>query len=432
MTSSSPTLLPPSEGPRLIVYHQTIHDPQGNFHSLLPLLTNNTGVTHVIVAAIHLNAEPGNITLNDHKPDDKRFDQLWGEVAWLQGSGVKVLGMLGGAAQGSFEKLSGNEESVCLKQHFTRSISLDTDLLNQFEAYYTPLKSIVAKYKLNGLDLDIEEETSLSTTTRLISRLRSDFGADFLITLAPVATALIPDPNIPAHLRPPRPMLASGPSPNPLHPTLPHLSGFSYPELECSIHGREIAWYNTQFYCGWGDASTTQWYDAIIAAGWAPDKVVMGVITNPGNGAGHVPVAKLRDTCAKLREKYKNVGKGFGGVMGWEYFNSGDCDDDIPHISSLALNNETVQAGWVGALGRVLRAENPPHPDVRKPALGVTPEQIRQMVTSLPKPETSWPEEEVQKLVVLGFAQHEAVAALTATDGNVELAAGFLFEQYPS
>jgi hypothetical protein len=34
--------------------------------------------------------------------------------------------------------------------------------------------------------------------------------------------------------------------------------------------------------------------------------------------------------------------------------------------------------------------------------------------------------------VVLGFAQNEAVAALNATDGNVEMAAGFLFEHYPS
>jgi hypothetical protein len=115
MTSSAPKLLLPPTGPRLIVYHQTFHDSQGNYHSLLPLLTNNTGVTHVIVAAIHLNDGPGNITLNDHRPDDKRYDQLWGEVAWLQGSGVKVLGMLGGAAKGSFEKLSGDDESV---RHF--------------------------------------------------------------------------------------------------------------------------------------------------------------------------------------------------------------------------------------------------------------------------------------------------------------------------
>ncbi len=225
-------------------------------------------------------------------------------------------------------------------------------------------------------------------------------------------------------------MLASGPSPNPLHPTLPHLSGFSYPELECSVYGREIAWYNTQFYCGWGDAGSTAWYDAIIAAGWKPNKVVMGVVTNPGNGAGHIGLGRLRDVCAKLREKYQTVGE-FGGVMGWEYFNSGDSDDDLVHVSSLDLNNETVQAGWVAALGRILRIQDPPHPETERPLLGVTPEQIRQMVTRLPQARAPWPEEEIQKLVVLGFAHNEAIAALNATDGNVELAAGFLFEHYP-
>jgi hypothetical protein len=112
MMTSPPKLLPPSTGPRLIVYHQTYHDAAGNYHSLLPLLTNNTGTTHVIVAALHLNEGPGNITLNDHRPDDWRFEQLWGEVAWLQGSGVKVLGMLGGAAKGTFERLGGDDENV--------------------------------------------------------------------------------------------------------------------------------------------------------------------------------------------------------------------------------------------------------------------------------------------------------------------------------
>jgi hypothetical protein len=227
-------------------------------------------------------------------------------------------------------------------------------------------------------------------------------------------------------------MLASGPSPNPLHPTLPHLSGFSYPELECSIYGREIAWYNTQFYCGWGDAGSTMWYDAIIAAGWSPSKVVMGVVTNPGNGAGHIPISKLSNNVAGLREKYKNTGGGFGGVMGWEYFNSGDCEEDLVHVSGLELGNETVQAGWVKALGRVLRTEEPERVRMERPLQGVTAEQIRNMVTNLPQARTPWPDEKVENLVVLGFERHEAVAALNATDGNVEMAAGFLFEHYPS
>jgi cyclin-dependent kinase len=100
-------------------------------------------------------------------------------------------------------------------------------------------------------------------------------------------------------------------------------------------------------------------------------------------------------------------------------------------VSELELNNETVQAGWVSALGRVLRTEELQHPHTNRPPLGITAEQIRQMVTRLPEARASWPEDEVQKLVVLGFARQEALAALNATDGNVEMAAGFLFEHYP-
>jgi len=429
MPPTPPKLLPTDQGPRLIVYHQTIHDSAGNYQSLLPLLTNHTGITHVVVAAIHLNEGPGNITLNDHTPDDKRFEQLWGEVKWLQGSGVRVLGMLGGAAKGSYERLGGTDEEVWAS-HATFSSQISDH--RQFEAYYAPLQAMVSTYGLSGLDLDVEEPIPMSTITRLIARLRADFGPSFLITLAPVATALLPDPKVPPHLRPPRPMLASGPTPNPLYPTLPHLSGFSYPELECSVYGREIAWYNTQFYCGWGDAGSTEWYDAIISAGWSPSKIVLGVVTNPSNGNGHIPLTTLRDVCAQLRQKYKGVGKGFGGVMGWEYFNCGEDDTDVVHITTLELGNETVQAGWAAALGRVLRAEEVPRVEgAGGPLLGITPEQIRQMVTRLPTARAPWPEDEIAKLVVLGFSHQEAIAALNATDGNVELAAGFLFEQYP-
>ena len=107
-------LLPVTEGPRVVIYHQTIHR-EGAYVSLLPLITNQTGLTHAILAAIHLNEGPENITLNDDPPDAVKYDALWGEVAWLQASGVKVLGMLGGAAKGSFARLDGpDQQKVCL------------------------------------------------------------------------------------------------------------------------------------------------------------------------------------------------------------------------------------------------------------------------------------------------------------------------------
>ena len=247
-------------------------------------------------------------------------------------------------------------------------------------------------------------------------------------------------------------MLASGPTPNPLHPTLRHLSGFSYPELECSVYGKEIAWYNTQFYCGWGDAFTTEWYDTIIAAGWKPEKIVMGVVTNEANGGGYVDVGRLAVVAQQLRQSYNKVGKGFGGMMGWEYFNAGDCDDDIAYVASLDLNNETVQAGWVKALGLSLRTDvdldKTPTSSSSGAAMGgvgggsgsgsgsglqnITADQIRNMVSNLPAARAAWPDEEVQKLVVLGFSRQEALAALNATEGDTEMAAGFLFEHYPS
>ena len=187
--------------PRIIIYHQTHYTREGDYISVLPLLTEATSVipvTHIIIAAFHLNDPPGNITLNDDPPDSPRSIPLWDEILVLQDTGVKILGMLGGAAQGRFRRLDG------------------FDIL--FEEYYIPLRDMIRKLGLDGLDLDVEEEMSLGGIIRLIDRLKDDFGKDFLITLAPVATALCGER---------------------------HLSGFDYEALEV-MRGDRIAWYNTQ------------------------------------------------------------------------------------------------------------------------------------------------------------------------------------------
>lgn len=103
-------LLPLGQGPRVVVYHQT-HHHQGKPVSALPLITYQTGVTHVIVAAIHLNDGPY-LTINDDPPTAEKFNPLWSEVSWLQASGVKVLGMLGGAAKGSYARLDSDQAQV--------------------------------------------------------------------------------------------------------------------------------------------------------------------------------------------------------------------------------------------------------------------------------------------------------------------------------
>ncbi|KAK9777845.1 putative Glycoside hydrolase superfamily [Seiridium cardinale] len=316
--------IPRTSLPRLILYHQTVNDPSGNPISILPLITQpDISVTHLIVAAIHINSDPSGLTLNDHPPSDPRFATLWAELRIAQASGISVLGMLGGAAKGSFTRLDQDE--------------------NTFEVYYTPLRDMVRDRGLDGLDLDVEEPMSLAGIIRLIDRLRADFGPSFLITLAPVAAALLDSRR--------------------------NLSGFDYEALEV-MRGKDIAWYNAQFYCGWGDASTPFMYDMCVARGWDPRKVVMGLVTTSDNGSGMrlpsflialishflcclakllgttffvrplrvvltsicgigwVPWEVLGPNLVLLRKRLGN--ERFGGVMGWEYFNSSPGGKERP------------------------------------------------------------------------------------------------------
>jgi hypothetical protein len=111
MASSSPASTRP---PRLVLYQQTHHEKSGEAVSLLPLLTNKTGVTHVYIAALHVHPPDAEhpIHLNDHAPQDSRFDQMWSEVKQLQDAGIVVMGMLGGAAPGTYVRLSASEDIV--------------------------------------------------------------------------------------------------------------------------------------------------------------------------------------------------------------------------------------------------------------------------------------------------------------------------------
>lgn len=267
--------------PRVVCYHQTHYNRRGEYVSLLPLLTEATdlvGITHLIVAAVHLNDPPGNITLNDDPPDAAQNEPLWDELQILQDTGVKILGMLGGAAVGSFQRLDKSDV--------------------EFELFYQPLRDMLRKHRFDGIDLDVEEEMSLAGIIRLIDRLKVDFGGSFLITLSPVATAF---------------------------QGRPHLSGFDYEALEV-MRGASIDFYNVQFYNNWSQLSDFAGYDAMLSQGWPADKLVVGILTNPANGHGYIPFDELKRTLAALVQIYPE----FGGVMGWEYFNSMPGDSERP------------------------------------------------------------------------------------------------------
>jgi chitinase len=264
LTLASPASAADSK--RVVVYYQTQYDG-GNYVSPLGLTQNGTGVTDVVVAAVHLNSD-GTVHLNDDPPDAAKFDQMWSDLHQMQSQGVGVEAMVGGAAAGSFQLL-------------------DT----QFDTYYPLLKNFLTTYGLDGVDLDVEENMSQAGIEKVITSLHNDFGPSFKITLAPVGSALSGGGN---------------------------LSGFSYDQLYAD-EGGDIAWFNAQLYNGWGELTDTGSYDAIIEHGVVPaDKFVAGTVTNPGNGSGYVDMDTLQSTIRALVAEHPD----FGGVDGWEYFNS--------------------------------------------------------------------------------------------------------------
>jgi hypothetical protein len=293
---------------RVVVYYQTQY-PNGTYVSPLGLTDHSTGATDLLIGAFHLNGD-GSVHLNDDPPGDPKFTQMWADVATMRAKGVHALGMVGGAAQGSFQRL-------------------DTD----FATYYPLLKNVVSTYHLDGLDLDVEESMSLGGVERLIDQLHTDFGSGFLVTLAPVATALSGGGN---------------------------LSGFSYDQLYRDRAG-SIAWFNAQFYCGWGSLGSTSGYDAVISHGVVPaDKVVAGTLTNPANcGSGYVDPTTLHNTLAALTAKYPS----FGGVAGWEYFNSLPGGTAAPWQWAASVSSAMGGGGGTGptnlALGKSVTGSAP-------------------------------------------------------------------------
>ncbi len=260
--------------PRLVIYFQTTHDSQGQPISMLPLVKKQgIALTHLIVCSLHINAG-SEVHLNDYPPSDARFYTLWNETQVLRAAGVRIMGMIGGAAPGSFD-----------------TTTLDASNGTVFEHYYAQLAAVIRTYNLQGMDLDVEQFMSDGGIARLVRRLHTDFGTDFEVTLAPVASALDNSSN---------------------------LSGFDYRRLDTAV-GSSVSFYNAQFYNGFGSMQTPDDYVAVVANGFAAARVLAGQITNPSAGYDFVPFDKLAAVVSSLQASFAGQ---FGGIMGWEYFNS--------------------------------------------------------------------------------------------------------------
>ncbi|GAM43745.1 glycosyl hydrolase family 18 protein [Talaromyces pinophilus] len=279
---------------RNVQYVQTFTDPSGNWFNLTDLVTQNTGLTHLILASLHLD-NPTEIHLNDNDIEGPYWDTLWPMVSSLQAAGVKVMLMMGGAARGSYANLQ-----------------------NDFDTYYPIILSILRNHNLDGFDMDVEENVSESVLLRLAQQLDADMGSDFILTAAPVALSMSNGGN------------------------LDNVSWSALDQVAISSNrpnGKLFNWYNTQFYDGWGTAASTTSYDSIISAGWDPSRIVLGVLTAASAGYSWQPTSVLSTTIASLKAKYAN----FGGVFGWEYGLAGESDGQTP-------------VEWVGSIGRYLAA----------------------------------------------------------------------------
>lgn len=169
ITQGSLPLTPaPSATRHVVAFYQTgttTGDPGQAYVSPAPL----AGQADVVeVAAFHLNdpAQYPILTLNSDAPSAAKYAPMWRDVAALQAKGLKATALLGGAAPGTYTRLDQN-----------------------FGMYYPPIRDALRNYKLDGIDLDVEEPFTEATAERLINQLRTDFGPSFLITLAPSPTA---------------------------------------------------------------------------------------------------------------------------------------------------------------------------------------------------------------------------------------------------
>ena len=289
---------------RIIYYYQT-------FTSLKSILDLKPQlVTDIIVSSIHfgknLDLSPY-IHLNDHIPTNTIFDTMWEEIEMANNMGINIHVMVGGAG-GAF-----------------------TDLFENFNIYYEMLKNFIkSKSYIKGINLDVEEETSLENIKMLINKLNEDFGSDFVITMAPVSFALIGDN--------------------------PGMGGFKYKELIKSDEGKRLNWLNGQFYGNFNLES----YNLVIENGYNEEQIVLGMLGNDFD-------SKLFKSACKEITKIYNCYPNFGGVFVWEYFNSPPDGEKNPANWAVNIKKSLKRSCFMNKIrSQIIKKNNKKNIDIYK------------------------------------------------------------------
>lgn len=255
-----------------VLYYQTAVD-------LAPLLRAGLPRTTLAISAFHFGYTDGGVPyihLNNAPPEGQ---PVWADAAVLHERGGRVMIMLGGAG------------------------TAYANLFRSFDPFYPLLRDTLrAQSAVSGIDLDVEEPVSLVDLRMLIARLAADFGPQFVITMAPVAEALEGD--------------------------APGLGGFSYRALCATEEGAMIHWFNVQCYGGSFNRIT---FENIVANGFAPSRLVFGLLGNEYNDASFETDALVElERCVRAHPTLR-------GAALWEY---GDT-----HVSPL-LFGRRVTGYW--------------------------------------------------------------------------------------
>jgi chitinase len=260
---------------KTIYYYQT-------FVGLHDLMNHVQDIDVIIISSLHFGKDKNNqknIFLNDNIPYDSVFNELWLETEKISVQGCNIMLMMGGAGFAYKE------------------------LFSDFNTYYPLLKRLITKKSwIKGIDLDVEENTSIENIKMLINQLVKDFspngGDDFIITMAPVCSTLSKDGS--------------------------SFAGFNYKELYNSKEGKYINWFNTQCY----NSFSFDTYDSIIKNGYPSEKIVMGMESGQFNESNF---KEALDEIKKIKDKYPD----FSGVFDWEYLNAPPDKDDPSQWSRL-------------------------------------------------------------------------------------------------
>ena len=245
---------------KIIYYYQT-------FIGLQSILNNPIKTTHIIVSSIHFGKDKNDklyIHLNDYPPQNKKFNQLWIDLKKVYDKGITIMLMIGGAG-GAYSTWFENEET------YKKGLQL--------------LKNIISNNSfIKGIDLDIEENVSLLNVQKVIRDLKTIYGKQFIITMAPVCNSLMYN--------------------------YPGLGGFIYKDLMNTDEGKMIDWFNGQFYFQY----SKDMFEQCVKNDYNPSNIIFGMISS--NFVNNFD--KALEEIKKVKQEYPN----FGGVYIWEYCNS--------------------------------------------------------------------------------------------------------------